>query len=174
VSWRDHVFSATKNNTSTTASSSTANNNNNSKLLAQETLARHQLDPTTVCRKVDEYMNTIGLVEAHPMHYNIILHAMTKVGNPQTTPFVGDEIYNKMMARAQSKDMYNSLDNDNKSCCFHPTAATVYGIVELWAQSGLVEAPARAEAYLVSLQKWYQQTKRLESFTNSQYLLCYY
>jgi len=143
LSWRDSVFSISsgeKHNRHTSANNNTL----------------------TVLHKVERYMND-ALFEPSPMPYNLILHVLAKVEDPQQAPFRGQEIVKSMLERSHF--------NPNNTF-HHPDNVTIYGLAELWARSGLPESPQRVEELLQQLQGWRDETKDSKRFPITSNILC--
>jgi pentatricopeptide repeat protein len=131
------------------------------------------LSPNQICQKVERYMES-GLFPPDIMPYNIILHGMASLSSSSSFGNNGDHpIHNHSAAGVDNNsnngnnypvatipnwgdDLFQRLmERSNEKKGYHPDRATIYGIIELWAKSGLPEAPQKAEQYLNLLKDWW-------------------
>ena len=139
VSWRDFLFSTVN----------LISRSSNAGPTKKDQGSDRPLNPVSVLNRVKQYMD-VGLFRSSDSPYNVILHVLSKVNdNPLQAALLGDEILQSMLHRG------------NQSVC-HPTATTIYGVVELWAQSTRGtnhntnnNAALRCEQYLQMVKDWY-------------------
>ena len=125
IAWRDHIFASLEEQ-----HQQQYKNTNTNTLSKQQSSPSDQQDhvlpdPSWVLSRIHEYTDNnkphyFYLVEPHESYYNMILHVMAK---QQCPPEWGEDLIQTMIDKSR-----------RQHAAFHPTATTVYGMMELWAQ----------------------------------------
>ena len=126
-----------------------------------------KLGPMQMVVKIRDYLES-GLIMPNPNYYNIVFHAIPTVMRSKPRIYATSQNERNDSMPHQAHELFERMQKESKhnphDLVYHPTAATVYGLIEIWANSDMPVAPGRAESYLKRLQSWYQLTHREDMF----------